>query len=183
EYPLHGCCPCSHVNYTLTSAPIIVHACHCTHCQRETGTAFAFNAFYEPDRVVVTLSTGETGPEAEERMFQSAVPSLKGGIRGQIMSRCPKCFSTLWSSYTAGSALKIVRAGTIDGVVDEQGRYVPCGGLRPDAHIYVASACGWVNLESERVYQGMGVKDEYWSKESLERFEKFTTGKRSAELV
>jgi hypothetical protein len=98
-YPLHGRCPCAHTSYTLSSAPLVVHACHCTHCQRETGSAFALNAFYEPDRIVTTLSTGETGAPAEEKLLRTTVPSENGGKQGQIMTRCPACYCVLWSGY------------------------------------------------------------------------------------
>ena len=35
----------------MTSRPLYVHCCHCSWCQRETGTAFALNALIEADRV------------------------------------------------------------------------------------------------------------------------------------
>jgi hypothetical protein len=125
---------------------------------------------------VPVLSTGESGRDAEVKMLTTAVPSLKGGAKGQAMARCPECFTVLWSTYRAGSALRIVKVGTIEGVVGGGGRGVACGGLRPDAHIYAASACVWMDLKGERAYQGMGVKEEYWAEESLERFRTFTAG-------
>mgnify|MGYP003332094269 CR=1 FL=1 len=48
-----GGCTCRHVRYRMTGKPLFVHACHCTWCQRETGTAFALNAMIEADRVEV----------------------------------------------------------------------------------------------------------------------------------
>jgi hypothetical protein len=180
-YPLHGGCPCTHTRYTLSSAPLVVHACHCTHCQRETGTAFATNAFYEPDRVVVTLSTGETGSDAEAKLLRTTVPSLKGGANGQVMTRCPKCYGVLWSEY--GSRLRVVRVGTLDGVINKAGDVVPVGGLKPDAHLFAGEGGSkhvWVNLDGEKVYESLGRKEEYWSQESLERWEVFVkNGARS----
>ncbi|KAH7394060.1 Mss4-like protein [Phaeosphaeria sp. MPI-PUGE-AT-0046c] len=179
-YPMHGGCPCTFVRYTLSSAPLIVHACHCTHCQRETGSAFALNAFYEPDRVIPSLSTGASGPDAESQLLRVPVPSLKGGSEGQIMTRCPKCFTVLWSVYAPVRALRIVRVGTVDGVRGEQGKYVPCGGLRPDAHLFAGESGNrhaWVGLEGERVFETMGTKEEYWGEESLERWRVFREGR------
>jgi len=89
------------------------------------------------------------------------------------MFRCPQCFCVLWSTYAAGVGLKVVRVGTIDGVLDGEGKYVAGGGLRPDAHLFVGSRHGWVGLEGERVYEGLGKREEYWSRESLERLEVF----------
>ncbi|KAH3906435.1 hypothetical protein HBH56_203930 [Parastagonospora nodorum] len=150
--PFYGSCPCTHISYTLTSTPLIVHACHCTHCQHESGSAFALNALYEPDRVIV-----QDGKEAD--ILRTNVPSEKGG---QTMHRCPKCYTVLWSTYAAGrDLLKVVRVGTIDGGV---------GKLRPDAHLFVGKEKGWMNLDGERVFETVGKKENYWSGESLERF-------------
>ena len=50
---LEGGCTCGNVRYRLIRSPIIVHACHCRWCQRETGTAFALNAMIESDKVIL----------------------------------------------------------------------------------------------------------------------------------
>ena len=51
-FPIEGGCTCRAVRYRLLSRPLFVHCCHCTWCQRETGSAFALNAMIEADRVV-----------------------------------------------------------------------------------------------------------------------------------
>jgi hypothetical protein len=79
----------------------------------------------------------------------------------------------LWSEYGGGKGLIFVRVGTIDSVRDGEGKAVPMGGLRPHAHFYVKSKCSWVGTQGERVYEEMGRKEEYWSKESLERYKEF----------
>ncbi|KAF1843883.1 uncharacterized protein K460DRAFT_153363 [Cucurbitaria berberidis CBS 394.84] len=183
EYPLTGGCACSHVRYMLSSSPLIVHACHCTYCQRETGTSFALNAIYEPDRVHVSLITGEAGPEAESKLLRKGVPTATSGGEGQVIVRCPECYTVVWSHYAAAGPLKIVRVGTVDGVVDEQGGYVPSGGLRPHAHIFAGDSQGnrsnrhrWFEIPAgDVVYEGYGPKEEYWPLESLERIRAFST--------
>jgi len=52
---MEGGCTCRHVRYRLIGAPMIVHACYCRWCQRETGTARALNAAIRPS----VLSTQE----------------------------------------------------------------------------------------------------------------------------
>jgi hypothetical protein len=122
-FPLAGGCACQAVRYQVTSAPLIVHCCHCTWCQRETGTAFALNAVIEADRVVVTSGA----PEAVR------TPSASG--RGQVISRCPTCRIALWSNYSgAGDAFRFVRVGTLD----EPARFAP------DIHIYTSTRQPWV---------------------------------------
>src|SRR5262249_50652493 len=44
---MEGGWTCRQVRYRLLGRPLIVHACHCGWCQRETGTAHALNALYE----------------------------------------------------------------------------------------------------------------------------------------
>jgi hypothetical protein len=56
---MEGGCTCRQIRYRLIGTPLIVHACHCRWCQRETGTAHALNALYEADRVVHTAGEPE----------------------------------------------------------------------------------------------------------------------------
>ncbi|MFY9687786.1 MAG: GFA family protein, partial [Pseudolabrys sp.] len=46
-----GGCTCGAVRYRLKAQPLFVHCCHCTWCQRESGSAFAVNAFIEASQV------------------------------------------------------------------------------------------------------------------------------------
>ncbi|MBV8464408.1 MAG: GFA family protein, partial [Burkholderiales bacterium] len=77
DWPAEGGCDCRAVRYRLSSRPLFVHCCHCRWCQRESGSAFALNAMYEADRVI--LLQGE--PEVID------TPSNSG--KGQRISRCP----------------------------------------------------------------------------------------------
>ena len=122
---MEGGCTCRQIRYRLTGTPLIVHACHCRWCQRETGTAHALNALYEADRVVHTA--GE--PEIID------TPSASG--RGQKIARCPTCKVAIWSNYPqAGAAVRFVRVGTLD----DPDR------CPPDIHIFTASKQPWVTL-------------------------------------
>ena len=56
---MEGGCTCRQVRYRLIGTPLIVHACHCRWCQRETGTAHALNTLYEADRLVHTAAEPE----------------------------------------------------------------------------------------------------------------------------
>jgi hypothetical protein len=145
-----GGCACRAVRYRMTSRPMFVHCCHCTWCQRETGSAFALNAFIEADRVV--LLQGDV-----ERID---TPSQSG--KGQKIWRCPKCRVALWSNYAqAGDAVRFVRVGTLD----EPAR------LAPDIHIYTSSKQPWVVLPAGTPAVAEFYKPaETWPKETLERW-------------
>jgi len=144
-----GGCTCREVRYRVTSRPMFVHCCHCTWCQRETGSSFALNALWEAGRVEVTHGT----PELVD------TPSNSG--KGQVIARCPKCHIALWSNYGGiGDIVRFVRVGTLD----EAWRFPP------DIHIFTSTKQPWVVIPP-----GMRAVPEYyksaetWPKESLER--------------
>jgi hypothetical protein len=133
----------------MLTKPMFVHCCHCTWCQRETGTAFALNAMIEADRIELLQGDVEV----------VNTPTNSG--KGQKISRCPKCRIALWSNYSgAGDAVRFVRVGTLD----EPGRFPP------DIHIFTSTKQPWVMLPA-----GTPAVPEYykaserWPKESLER--------------
>ena len=98
-----GGCTCRTVRYRMTSRPLFVNCCHCTWCQRETGSAFAINAMIEADRVV--LLRGEVDVVD--------TPSASG--KGQRIARCPHCRVAVWSNYGgSGDVVRFVRVGTLD---------------------------------------------------------------------
>ena len=146
-----GRCTCGFVRYRMASRPLFVNCCHCTWCQRETGSAFAINAMIEADRVEVIA--GEP--------VRIDTPSNSG--KGQKITRCPKCHVALWSNYAgAGDAVRFVRVGTLE----EPGR------MPPDIHIFISTKQPWVVLPPgtpamEEYYD----RKKYWPKESLERRE------------
>jgi hypothetical protein len=144
-----GGCTCRHVRYRMTTKPLFVHCCHCSWCQRETGTAFALNAMIEADRV--KLLQGDINVVD--------IPSNSG--KGQRISRCPKCAIAVWSNYLgAGEAVCFVRVGTLD----EPARFPP------DIHIFTATKQPWLTLPA-----GVPAEIEYykaserWPAESLQR--------------
>lgn len=145
-----GGCDCGAVRYRVHGTPLIVHACHCRWCQRETGTAFALNAMIEADRV--ELLQGE--PELVD------TPSASG--RGQLIARCPTCRIAVWSHYAgAGPFLRFVRVGTLD---------TP-GTLPPDVHIFTASKQPWVVLpDRARVFPDYYRREEVWSADAMARY-------------
>ncbi len=125
NYPLQGGCDCRQVRYQITSAPLIVHCCHCRWCQRASGASFALNALIEADRVI------HLGLEPEI----VDTPSASGA--GQKIARCPVCRTAVWSNYAgAGPALRFVRVGTLDNP----------DLLPPDIHIYTSTKQPWVIL-------------------------------------
>lgn len=154
---LDGGCTCRQLRYRLLDKPLFVHCCHCSWCQRETGSAFAVNALIETDRVRLL----QGGFELVD------TPSASG--KGQRIARCPKCRVAVWSHYAgAGDALRFVRVGTLD-----EPRRAP-----PDIHIYTSTRLPWVTLPSVPAVPGYYRVAQRWPKASLERRAALAAGPR-----
>ena len=41
--PLAGGCPCEAIRFEVTAMPLLLYACHCTECQRWSGSAFSMS--------------------------------------------------------------------------------------------------------------------------------------------
>lgn len=120
-----GGCACGESRYRMASDPIVVHCCHCTWCQRESGAAFAVNAVIEADRVEVLSG----------QLERIDTPSASG--KGQAIFRCPICKVALWSHYAgAGDKADFIRVGTLDDPA----------ACPPDVHIFTGSKQSWVVL-------------------------------------
>ena len=125
-----GHCTCSAVSYRIEVAPIIVHACHCRWCQRESGTAFALNALIERDRLQLK--------QGEDALEEIATPSASG--KGQRIVRCRHCKVALWSHYPGGgAAVAFLRIGTLD---------TP-DAFPPDVHIFTSTKQTWFELPAD----------------------------------
>ncbi len=148
--PFDGSCTCGAVQFRLRRRPLFVHCCHCTWCQRETGSAFALNAMIESDEVELLSGTPD--------LVQT--PTASG--ERQKIARCPTCRVAVWSHYAGGGdAVRFVRVGTLD----EPAR------LPPDIHIFTSTQAPWLTLPA-----GVPAVPEYydrktvWRAESLERY-------------
>ena len=151
QYPMAGGCDCGFIRYQLHCQPLVVHCCHCTWCQRETGSAFALNAMIESDQV--ELLSGE--PMIVD------TPSASG--QGQQIARCPKCQVALWSHYAgSGPLTTFVRVGTLD--TPQQ--------LPPDVHIFTSTKQPWVLLPaSVPTFAEYYDRQQVWRDDSLKRAE------------
>ena len=152
DFPAEGGCACRAVRYRMLTAPLFVHCCHCTWCQRETGASFALNAMIESDRV-----------ETLQGMVEVVdTPSNSG--KGQKISRCPTCRIAVWSNYAgAGDKVRFIRVGTLD-----HPERCP-----PDIHIFTSTKQPWVVLPAGAPAVAEYYKSaDYWPAESLERRKK-----------
>ena len=145
-----GSCTCGEIQYELVAHPMFVHCCHCTWCQRETGSAFAINALIEADHLRLVKGSPE----------KIHTPSNSG--IGQDISRCPSCKTAIWSHYGAAKeAVCFLRVGTLYN----------SDACPPDIHIFTSTKQKWVKLDNSipaipEFYR----RSKYWPEKSIARY-------------
>ena len=116
---LTGGCLCGGVRFELTAPPLHASYCHCTRCQRRTGTAASAQARVEPGSVTITKG---------EDLLREWQPD-----RGFAKTFCSVCGSSLFSRAPGESGPYCVRLGAFDGDP----------GVRPSFRTHVGSAAVW----------------------------------------
>ena len=117
---LTGGCLCGAVRFEIDRLPDTVIYCHCTRCQRRSGTAASPQA-----RIGAEWLTFTSGGLDRVRFWRPPDGSEKGF--------CPECGSHLFSRVQDDPTRMTVRLGVLDG--DH--------GLRPQLRIHVATAASW----------------------------------------
>lgn len=146
--PAAGGCACGAVRYVVERAPLYVHCCHCTRCQRETGGPYAHHAM---------VAWCDMRLEQGEVTF-TRVPADSGARHW--VARCAGCLTALWNEWGSRRAVtRYVRVGTFD----EPARFPP------RAHIYLRSRQPWVqpgDAPGFAEYYGA----DHWPEESRRRW-------------
>jgi hypothetical protein len=170
--PLTGHCICKTVTYTLTAPPMITHCCHCTYCQKETGSAFALNAVIESYNFTIT---SPSYPAFANRPSPSAPDGSK-----HLVAYCPNrdCNTDVFSYYGGNKATAYVKVGTLDH--ESRAR------VSPDVHIFTSTKVPWVDLSREaergvKVFEGFYEQKDVWTEENLGRLAKLRAWKAAQE--
>lgn len=121
-----GGCLCGSVRYVLTAEPLKVALCHCTHCQRTSGSSFSVNVLIPSVHV-----------EIQGEMAEFLDRSDSGALVRRCF--CPNCGSSLMSILAPETGLIAVKGGTLDD------RTV----LLPDVEFWRRSAQNWLPAFAE----------------------------------
>jgi hypothetical protein len=124
--PLTGACLCGGVRFEITEPLVAAGYCHCTRCQRRTGTAAAASARVQPGSLRIT---------AGEELIRSWIPP--GG--GFAKAFCTVCGGALYSHAPDDPSILSVRLGAIDGDP----------GIRPSYRQRVETAAPWEPLPDD----------------------------------
>lgn len=113
-----GSCLCGAVKYTVDGEFDSFYLCHCTYCQKDTGTAHAANLF---SRVAIL-----TWVSGENDITTYHLPETR-----HCKSFCKHCGSSLPTYEVPGVLL--VPVGSLDTQIT----------LKPTARIFMASRASW----------------------------------------
>jgi len=126
-FPQQGGCFCGDVRYVLREDPLTLYACHCTDCQRQTGSSFVLSMVVRGEALEILQG------ELHEYSFE-----LSDGRRhhGRF---CGRCSTRLWGRPSKFPALAVLRPGTLDDT----------SWLHPIGHIWTRSAQPWVRIPND----------------------------------
>ncbi len=119
-----GGCNCGGVRYKIDGAPLMVAACHCTQCRRQSGAAYSINVIVKLKNM--TVEGGLTSWADADT--ESGAPVTR--------EFCATCGSPIRSLPAASPGIAAVKAGTIDDPAQ----------FAPAMHIWTASKLPWVTV-------------------------------------
>ncbi len=120
---LEGGCLCGAVRFRVTGKLGPAGFCHCTQCQRASGSAFAANAaactkYFEFTSDLNLVSEYESSP-------------------GKFRAFCSRCGSPIYSRRENDPDSRNIRLGSLDSDPER----------RPLAHLWVDSKAPWYSIE------------------------------------
>jgi hypothetical protein len=127
-----GGCVCGQVTYSGTAEPIFAGICHCTNCQKATGTAFGSVVAAPNDAIQFSGKTtqydgvGDSG-QAKHRIF------------------CPVCGSGVAMTADVMPGVTMILVGTLDDP----------SWVQPQMQIFCDSARPWAVLGNVPGFPGM----------------------------
>jgi hypothetical protein len=122
---LTGRCLCGKVTYEFTGDPIATAVCHCSHCQRQGGSAFSVNLIAHESQLKLAgeLATYEERGEKGDQVY----------VRRRF---CNTCGSPILSEIALSEGIIAVKAGTLDDTSN----------VKPTVEAWCVDKQSWVDL-------------------------------------
>lgn len=126
NFPQTGGCQCGAIRYELKAPPALIYACHCTHCQSQSGSAFGMAAMMRHGDLQIT--------QGEPAAFEQ----VTGGGRKRLCWFCRDCGTRLVHTPFGpiGELYRNLKPGTLDDT----------SWVRPSVHFWTRSAQSWVRF-------------------------------------
>ena len=125
-FPQRGACLCGDVAYSLSEDPLTLYVCHCTDCQRQSGSSFALSLIVRREALQFV--------RGQPHEFSIEMPD--GRVKRSHC--CTRCSTRLWGPSNV-SGLAVVEPGTLDDT----------SWLHPVGHIWTRSAQPWVAIPED----------------------------------
>jgi len=122
-----GRCQCGSVQYEVDGEPVMVVVCHCTDCQRQSGSAFGMSMIVP--RGAFRLLSGDV------KMF---VRKTDSGRRSTC-AFCPECGTQIYQEPEFVSGMVSVKPGTLDDT----------SVVRPTLQTWTARKHPWLDLNAD----------------------------------
>ena len=119
---LQGGCQCGSIRFTLASEPIVVYACHCTDCQKQSSSAFGLSVWIRRSNFKIDQGS----PGLWQTVAESGNP--KTGVY------CRDCGSRIYHAFNPGDEILSIKGGALDNARV----------LNPVANIWLRSAQEWI---------------------------------------
>jgi hypothetical protein len=129
ELPVAGGCFCEAIRFSINAVPLLVYACHCTRCQRRSGSAFALWMLVKPESFAVTRGTPKLWRQIDA-----------GGIK-----------SAHWFCVNCGGGIVNEKSSRPDAIAVYAGTLDDTSWMRPIAHVHLRHAQAWQRIPNNTV--------------------------------
>lgn len=135
--PIEGHCRCGAVRIEISASPVMTAACHCTGCQRMSGSAYSLTVMIP----------------AEGFRVLSGTP-VRGGAKGEELDHycCPECMSWMFTRIRGVETLVNVRPTMFDNAT----------WAKPFIETMTAEKLPWAHVDAERSFEGFPPMEEFW---------------------
>lgn len=119
-----GGCQCGQLRYRFEGAPLAIAVCHCTECQRQSGSAFGMSLLVPQNSF--QLIAGEV---------RDFTRSSDSGRRVRCVF-CPSCGTRIYHDPAYAQGILNIKPGTLDDT----------SWLLPTVHVWTRSKQPWVTI-------------------------------------
>jgi hypothetical protein len=125
KLPLSGSCQCGAITYTVNAEPLFTYACHCSSCQKRTGSAFSLG-------LVITTEA----LELKGALTSWSRVSQEGNTNTRYS--CASCGNIIYGIGDSAPELAKLQAGTLEDTRE----------VEPEVHMWTVRKQPWVILPS-----------------------------------
>lgn len=126
-----GGCQCGAVRYEVRGDPVMIYACHCSICQRQSGSAFGMAVVFDGRGLTMT----------GEQPAHFVRPGHGRKFRCYFCAKCGTRIYHQWFTEEDDYPFLSLKPGTLDDR----------GWLKPGCHVWTQEAQPWIRFSDEDV--------------------------------